>query len=151
MFKRPNRNVDRLRDIGLFEGLGDRDLRAAAELAEFSTYEPGATLVEEGSLSSSVYVIVDGSATVTRDSEVLATIGAGTVLGEAALLDFWKPPSGEQARYDAARRTATVTATQDAPMEVLSFEPKAFERLRGETPAVAQRLLAGLNKRFQDD
>lgn len=151
MFKRSNPKVDRLKAIGLFEGLGDRDLRATSEHAEFTTHEPGATLVEEGELSSSVYLIVEGSAIVTRESDVLATIGAGTVLGEAALLDYWEPPSGEKARYDAARRTATVTATKNAPLEVLSFEPRAFERLRDEAPAVAQRLLSGLNKRFPDD
>lgn len=151
MFKRSNPNVERLKAVGLFKGLGDREIRATGEHAEFTTYEPGATFIEEGELSSSVYLIVEGSAIVTRDSEVLATIGAGTVLGEAALLDYWKPPSGETAKYDAARRTATVTATKDAPLEVLSFEPRAFEQLRGDAPAVAQRLLSGLNKRFQDD
>lgn len=151
MFKRSNGMADRLSGIGLFEGLGDRELRAAGKHAEFTTYEPGATLIEEGELSSSVYVIVEGSAVVTQGSEMVATIGTDTVLGEAALLDFWKPPSGEAAKYDNARRTATVTASPDTSLEVLSFEPSAFERLRDEAPAVAQRILAGLNKRFQDD
>ena len=151
MFKRSNPKVERLNEVGLFQGLGDRELRAASKHAEITTYEPGATLIEEGALSSAVYVIIDGSAVVTQGSEELATIGAGTVLGEAALLDYWKPPSGEQAKYDSARRTATVTASSDSQLEILSFEPSAFERLRDEAPAVAQRILAGLNKRFQGD
>lgn len=151
MFKRSNPNAERLSGVGLFQGLGDRELRAAGKHAQFTTYEPGATLIEEGALSSAVYVIVDGSAVVTQGSEELATIGPDTVLGEAALLDFWEPPSGEKAKYDTARRTATVTASPDSQLEVLSFEPSAFEQLRDEAPAVTQRLLAGLNKRFQDD
>lgn len=151
MFKRSNAKLDRLKTIPLLENCGTKELRAVSENAEVVTYDAGTVLIEEGSLSNSVFVIVEGTAVVTKDDETLATVGSGTVLGEAALLDYWVPPSGEKPKYDSGRRTATVTVSDDGPLEALTIEPRNFETLRNDAPAVAQRLLSGLNERFQEE
>lgn len=151
MFKRSNEALDRLKTIPLLANCRTKELRAIDDNAEVVTYDPSTVLIEEGSLSNSLFLIVEGSAVVTKGDETLATVGPGTVLGEAALLDYWVPPSGEKTKYDSGRRTASVTVADDAPIEALTIELRNFEVLRSDAPAVAQLLLSGLNKRFQDE
>jgi len=147
--KKADPKLDRLRSIPLLQGCTQGQFETVAELSALRTYEPRDVLIEEDAPSSALFVIVDGSVEVTGDGGILANLGAGSVLGESAILDWWVPPKGERSQYETGRRTATVTASADAPVEALVIEPAGFERLRTEVPGVARRLVDEIRQRFR--
>lgn len=124
----------------LLEGCSQGQLETVAELSTLRTYQPDGVLIEEAAPSAALFAIVDGSVVVTGDDGVLATLGRGSVLGESEILDWWVPPKGERSRCETGRRTATVAATAEAPVDALAIDPAGFERRRDEVPEGARRL-----------
>ncbi len=106
-----------------------------ARRAEDVKVEPGRVLVSEGSTGSEFFVIIDGSANVTRRGRKVATLGPGGAFGELALLD-------------KAPRNATVTA--QTPMEVVVLGQREFGGLIDEVPGFARKLLAGMARRLRE-
>jgi CRP/FNR family transcriptional regulator, cyclic AMP receptor protein len=126
--------VDDLRNVGLFEGLSERELAHVAELAEPVEAEPDALLMEQGAVGLECFVVVDGSAGVYSGSHHLATVGPGTVVGEMALIDH-RP------------RNATVRA--ETTMKLLAFEVAAFKHLLEDLPSAKARITEVLHTRAQ--
>jgi len=82
-------------------------------------FEPGEMVFNSGDLGVKVYFIAKGEAVVERDGETLATLTAGEVFGEAALIS-------NHPRNAAIRaRTAldTVAVSRDAFHELLGHLP----------------------------
>ena len=77
------------------------------------------------------FVVIDGQFKVERD-DLTILLGAGTVIGEMALLTL-KP------------RTASVTATVDSSVYVLT--PTEFATLLDTCPNIAQYVLDGAARR----
>jgi CRP/FNR family transcriptional regulator, cyclic AMP receptor protein len=125
-------SVDDLRDVSLFEGLSEKALGHVAELAEPVEAEPGAHLIEQGAVGLECFVILDGTAGVYAGSDHLATVSAGTVVGEMALIGH-RP------------RNATVRA--ETPMKLLSFDVAAFKHLLEDLPEAKARIHAVLESR----
>lgn len=119
--------LSRLEDVPLFAGCDRREIRELGRLADLIELESGTVLIEQGRHGGEAFIIVDGTVTVSRHGDELATLGPGGVVGEVAVLD-------------RGRRTATVTA--DTPIEVLVFDPRGFASLLREAPVVARRMLA---------
>lgn len=92
----------------------------------------GRVLIEEGGIGREFFVILDGTATVTRNGTVVGELGAGDHFGELALLA-------------AERRNATVTATTE--MRVLVANPREFRSLMRTSPRFAESVLALADKR----
>jgi CRP-like cAMP-binding protein len=90
-------------------------------------------LVREGEAGHEAFVIMEGSATVTRKGETIAQLGVGDVVGELA------PLTG-------GNRTATVVA--DTPMELLVIGQREFAGLLDEVPGLAVRVLQNLAHRM---
>ncbi len=90
----------------------------------------GRELTSEGRHGKEFGVLLDGSATVSVDGEVVATLGAGDHFGEMALL--------RAAGAGDDLRTATVVADTDLWISVMSV--REFGTLLVEFPDVAQRL-----------
>jgi 5-deoxy-D-glucuronate isomerase len=67
----------------------------------------GEELTKEGRLAHEFFVIEDGAAEVRQNGERIAELGAGDFFGEIGLLE-------------TQRRTATVTATTDLRVIVMS-------------------------------
>src|SRR5947199_6767953 len=97
---------DTLARVDLFRGLDKKDLRILAASCQERKYSAGSTLIKQGDMGVGLYIIKEGTVRVTRSSspggpeEELNTLGAGSVLGEMALLDDLP-------------RSATVTAVDD--------------------------------------
>lgn len=151
MFRGADRKQERLQDIPLLEGCTKGQLKTVAELSSLRTCAPRDVLIEEDAPSNELFVIVEGSVDILSGDEHLANLTAGSVLGESSILDWWVPPKGERSKYETGRRTATVAASRDAPVEVLVIEPVGFERLRDEVPQVASRLVDAIRARFRAD
>ena len=96
-----------LRRLPVFARLSRRALGRARSLTTPVAFAPGRVLCREGDLGREAFVIVSGTATVTRGGETVAEVGAGDVVGEAALL-------GD------GRRNATVTAASEVIALVMS-------------------------------
>jgi CRP/FNR family transcriptional regulator, cyclic AMP receptor protein len=98
-----------LRQLPVFAALSKRALRIADSLLTPVTFDNGDVLCREGQLGRQAFIIVAGTAAVSRADEVLATVGPGDLVGELALLG-------------AGRRTASVTALEPVQAYVMSAQ-----------------------------
>ena len=91
--------------LPLFKYFDRAVLSSFVEGGELSTYRGGDTVIREAELSPDFFVVVSGSVHVSvrkDDKDVfICTIGPGEIFGEAGL-------------FSRIRRTATVTADDDA-------------------------------------
>ena len=107
MFKRkgvPQSRLDLLRQVPLFEGLSDKVLARIDSLTVETSLSPGHELTRQGDGSDQVFVVVEGSAEVRVNDDVIGEAVSGELVGELGVLDH-------------TTRAATVTAT--TPMQVL--------------------------------
>lgn len=118
-------SVESLRNLPYFDDLPDELLERVAEVSEMLELEADRVIIEEGSESEEMYVVVEGELVVTKrtgDKEVtLAVLSPGEVVGEIALLD-------------EAPRTATVTTT--VPSALLRVPAAAFGELLSDAQVV---------------
>ena len=118
-------DVERLRDLPLFEDLDYHDLAIVARHAGEVNAAAGEVLFEQGAIPYELFVIETGTAEVTRDGEVLGSLGPGDVVGEMGLMRL-------------QRRTATVRAT--SPLHAVTIGAEDLQVLEGEMPEVAAEL-----------
>ena len=128
-----NVKVEALKRAPLFEGLSKKELTELARATDDLSVAPGTVLCREGSLGQEFFVIVDGSAEVTKGGKSLATRGAGEFVGEIALLTTTK-------------RTATVTAT--TPLRCFVMTRGNFRRVLDENPGVERKVMQALAERL---
>ncbi len=133
--RRRDGKIELLDKLTLFSGLGGRYLNLIASHADQVTLDAGAVLARQGRLSREFVVLVQGSAQVERDGEIIARLAAGDFFGEFALIEG-KP------------HTATVIA--DAPVALVVIEARSFSYLLGAVPELQRRLLLGLCERLRD-
>jgi CRP-like cAMP-binding protein len=132
---RRDATADLLAQVPLFSALSKKELQLVARRAEDVKVDAGRILVSEGSTGSEFFVIIDGTATVSRHGRKVASLGAGDAFGELALLD-------------TAPRNATVTAQTE--MELVVLGQREFGGLIDEVPGFARKLLAGMARRLRD-
>jgi CRP-like cAMP-binding protein len=127
-------NVRLLSDVSLFAPCAKHELRRIAALVDEIEAPKGKTLVREGDPGTEFFVVVEGSATVTRHGRTVATIGPGSFFGELALLD-------------QGPRAATVTA--DTDMQLLVLSSRAFSAVLHDMPSVSLGILRGMAERLR--
>jgi len=115
----PKLSADHLADIGLFGGLSKETLETLASSLPASRVEAGAMVVEEGDLSTQMFVVVAGELEVIKKGEAggdvrVAVLGPGDWFGEMSIIDV-QP------------RSASVRAV--APTLVLSITAEHVENL----------------------
>ena len=99
----------------------EHELSVLSRLSTIVELDAGTTLITEGTVGQEALIVVSGTATVTRDGETIATVGAGSILGEAALM------TGEP-------RNATVIATEG--VEVAALSRRDFSAFLASCPRV---------------
>ncbi|MEM9464828.1 MAG: cyclic nucleotide-binding domain-containing protein [Actinomycetota bacterium] len=124
------------RRIDTPESLAGTALATAVPAAELETVmrrgtivdvSADAALINEDTFGREFLVILAGQVEVSRDATVVATLGAGDIVGEIALLEN-------------TRRNATVVARSDA--QVLAFNRREFVTVLDECPAFAAFVIA---------
>jgi CRP-like cAMP-binding protein len=121
------------------EVLSGAELDALAAAARPVTFDRGAQLITEHDLGDSMYLIMEGTVTVTvresgKDRQV-ATLKAGELIGEMSLLT-------------GAPRAATVTAA--SPVAALEIGKAAIAPLLRAEPALFDRFASMLEKRQRE-
>ena len=108
---------EQLAAVPLLASLKPEQLKAIATLSELRSEPKGKELVGEGAPGYALFIIIDGTATVTSGDAELGTLGPGDFFGEIALLAA------------ESRRTATVTAASPVTLAVMfGSDFRIFER-----------------------
>ena len=81
-----------LKRLSLFNALDDRGLNALSAIIRLESYQSGDSIIQQGSPSNGVYLLLEGTVKVSRKTPapaivVLDTIEAGTVFGTLAAID----------------------------------------------------------------
>jgi len=91
---------DLLRGLGFFDGFDDGAIDAVLGASALLQYGAGETLIREGDMDESFYIVVLGDAVVSKGDVRIETLGKGDCFGEMGFLS-------------ENRRTATIVAESD--------------------------------------
>ena len=111
---------EKLREVALFQGLGESDLQEILRISESIRVDGGEYVFTEGERGDHFFIIVHGSVELRKTSggedRRLAVLRAGQAFGEMALLN-------------QTPRSASAYATEDTYM--LSVSRAAFSEILG--------------------
>lgn len=125
-----------LESVPLFAGCSKKELGEVALIADELDLKEGRTLITEGERGREFFVLVQGTARVTRGGRKVRELGPGSFFGEIALVSD-------------VPRTATVVAA--SPVRVLVVTDRAFERLMQRVPSIAIKVLGALAERVRPE
>ena len=117
----------RLTRVPRFADLSKRDLEKVAKAGRLVHLPAQWSLMAETTPADKAYVLLAGTAEVRRKGEVVATVGAGDLIGEIGVLQ-------------KKLRTAAVVSTSE--LEVVHFTNADLSRLAEEIPAFGKALEA---------
>jgi len=119
----------------IFASLTDEEWSEFLGAMERRLFPLGAEILKAGERDRTLYLIASGEVEVVIDTAAgrrrLATVGAGSVVGEMAF-------------FDGAPRSATVVAL--AQVEVLALRQDRFEQLAAWRPRIAIKLLTDIGR-----
>ncbi|MCX5514877.1 hypothetical protein C3941_11020 [Kaistia algarum] len=125
-----------LETLPLFEGFGWDGIQALANRAHVRSFPLGASIVRQGDLDASMFVITGGRAKVTfhspGGSKEIAVLGKGDVVGEISLLTGFS-------------RTASVTAVE--PVTAIEIDKTSFTIVVGGRAELLDRLASIVEQR----
>ena len=116
-----------LGQVPLFSHLSRRHLKRLADSAREERYMEGASIVREGDIGDSFFVIVEGQARVVD--------GDGNTVNHLVPGDFF----GEISLLDGGERTATVVS--ETPMRMFVLTRATFKKVLTQDGTVAVKLL----------
>ncbi|MDP3217851.1 MAG: cyclic nucleotide-binding domain-containing protein, partial [Deltaproteobacteria bacterium] len=127
----PTERQGRLRRLEIFRPFSPADLDAFDALARERWLEPGDAICREGDRGGALAIVLQGEGTVRlrgapEHSAEVASLGAGSIVGEGAFLD-------------PAPRSATVVAS--VPTVIVELDRGGFEALLRDHPRAASHLL----------
>jgi CRP-like cAMP-binding protein len=123
-----------LKTIWLFSNCTAHELKKIRSSLNEVTAPAGKELVEEGRIGLEFFLIVDGTAAVTRNGKKVATLGPGGHFGELALLD---------------RRPRSASVESETEMDLLVLSQREFNSLLESVPTIARKMLAALANRLR--
>jgi CRP-like cAMP-binding protein len=126
--------VAHLATVPLFAQCSKHDLAEISRFVDEIEIPEGRELMTEGDVGHEAFVVVEGTAQVTRDGASVADIGAGAVVGEMALID-------------RVPRNASVTST--SPMKLLVIGKREFSGLLDESSSFRTSIMAALADRVR--
>jgi CRP/FNR family cyclic AMP-dependent transcriptional regulator len=129
-------DADALLNLDLFAPLSDDERATVAAHLEERHAQSGDHLTISGTSGYFFFVIVDGTADVVHEGQVVATLGPNDFFGETAILEN-------------KRRTATVTATSAMTLAVMFGAD--FAKLVKDEPEIGARIHAAMEDRAAAD
>lgn len=98
------------------------------------TFEPGTVIFKEGDRGKLMFAVLEGEVNIIKGSVLLATIGAGEVFGEMALVD------------DSPRSADAVAKTT---VKAAAVDDRSFLRMVAYNPQIALQLMSLLSERLR--
>jgi CRP/FNR family transcriptional regulator, cyclic AMP receptor protein len=126
---------DLLAAVPLFAGLSKKELGEVAAIADEISLPAGRRLIEEGTRGREFFVLVEGTAAVSRKGRKINEVEGGSWFGEIALVAD-------------VPRTATVTAT--SAVRLLVVTEHGFRSLIQRVPGIAVKVLATVGERLAE-
>ena len=123
-----------LSKVPMFAACSQRELQTVARAVREVTHKAGTVIAREGEPGIGLFIITDGTASVTIGGSKKGTITPGEFFGEIALLD-------------GGPRTATVTA--DTDVRLLGLTEWVFRGLVQEHPSIAVKTLQAMAARLR--
>jgi CRP/FNR family transcriptional regulator, cyclic AMP receptor protein len=127
--------LNELTSVPGFAGCSKKQLAMVDRLTYRVTVAPGKTVIRERTFGREAFVILSGTASVTRQGRLVTTLSAGDYFGEFAAID-------------TGRRNATLTAL--SALTVLVIAPREFSTLLADIPGFRDVLLRGMVKKLRD-
>lgn len=125
--------LQRLAAVPLFSKCTKSELNEIAKVADQVILPAGRVLAGQGDVGSELFIIIDGSASVTRDGQRVATVTGGDIVGELAVIS-------------GLRRNAAIVA--ESELRVLVLTHKGLDQLLDDIPGLAKRLLYDVTARL---
>ena len=125
--------VAQLAELALFADLSWPDLERVAHTFEEEAFEPGRRVLRQNLSGSALYIILEGSATVTLDGEEGARLGRGDFFGEISVL-IGEPPTAD-VHAETLLRCLVVPGTMLEPF-LLDHPPVMLRMLKAEARRV---------------
>jgi CRP/FNR family transcriptional regulator, cyclic AMP receptor protein len=125
-----------LKKVPLFSGCSKSELTQLAKTADELDVREGTVLTREGKSGREFFVLISGTARVTKKGRKVADLGPGDWLGEIALLTD-------------SPRTATVTAT--SAVDLLVITDRRFRTVVETMPSIALKVLSSIGERLARD
>src|SRR6266542_5591091 len=122
----PKQVIQHFQAVPLFGSVSRKGIRAIVQAATEVDVASGKVLVRQGEWGREMYVVLRGTAEVTKDGKKLRELVPGDFFGEMAFLS-------------GAARTATITARSD--MRVMILGPRQLEVIVDQEPVLAKRML----------
>ena len=132
----PSEVIRHFQLVPLFGSVSKKGIRSIVGAATEIDVREGKVLVREGRTDRDLFVILRGTASVTRDGKRLRELVPGDFFGEMALLH-------------GAPRTATVSARTDMRVMVLGWREMAV--ILEQEPAIARCLLQAMAGRVRSN
>ena len=130
---RKNAKIKLLKRVPLFARLSGTELERISKVADELDFKEGKQLAREGAAGREFFVIVEGTAEVTRGKKRLSTLSDGDFFGEISLIT-------------RLPRTASVTTV--SPMRALVITDRSFRRMLTDSPAIQRKVLEALGERL---
>jgi CRP-like cAMP-binding protein len=130
---RKNAKLKLLKRVPLFARLSGAELERISMVADELDFKEGKELAREGAAGREFFVIIEGTAEVTRGKRKLRTLSDGDFFGEISLIT-------------RLPRTASVTTV--SPMRALVITDRSFRRMLADSPAIQRKVLEALGERL---
>ena len=119
----------------ILDALDPGDVRRVLAAGTALTLPQGWSPIAESTPADKAYLITDGEVSVRRGGNEIATLGPGTMVGEAAIIN-------------QRLRSATVVAL--TPLRVVHFTRERLDELVTQIPEFGQALRAAAAERVGD-
>jgi len=126
--------IERLKEVPIFEGCSQRQLRSVAKIARVFDVAADTVLARSGEPGDEFFLIIDGTARVEVSTDKHVLLHPGEFFGEMSILD-------------GGPRSATVVA--DTPVRLLVISRRHFSMLLKDVPGLTQTLLVTLSRRVR--
>ena len=124
-----------LASVPLFQQLSKKQLRLVSELATELDEPAGTVLIQEGRPGHEFIVVIEGEIEIRHGERVISEHGAGSYVGEIALLEH-------------CPRTATVVAKTPVRVEVIG--QREFAGLLEAVPELSEQVKATASQRLAE-
>ena len=126
--------IERLKEVLLFEGCSQRQLRSVARIARVFDVAADTVITRAGETGDEFFLIIDGTARADVSADKHVLLPPGEFFGEMSLLD-------------GGPRSATVVA--HTPLRLLVISRRNFSGLLEDVPGLTQNLLMTLSRRVR--